>query len=421
MTGPSVLLLALLAQNFDQRGFFENQTLFYPQTAPGDSGRVVNQDLFRWEASYKTGDWFKLSGSFDARTDSHRQVERELRLDADDRSIARPAFSLRQLSVTLHKDFVTAEIGRQFIRWGKTDILTPTDRFAPKDYLSSVVDSDFLGVAAARLTLTRGNDSLDLVWQPWFTPARTPLLNQRWTVLPPEASGIAIADAGARYPGGSAVGARWNHVATGYEYSLSYYRGHDYFPLLNSQWSFTSNAISVSNSVTVPPPAVVQGTIQVQRYYPQMQMIGGDTAIQLPWVTVKGEAGYFTSSTSGAQDYALYVIQVERQIKEWSLVGGYAGDSVMSGPPLLAQFAPDRGFSRSFVGRASLTIDVNRSVTFETAVRAAGSFLRAEYSQAFGQHWRVTPGIAWIRGDMTDFLGQYRRNSYATLAVRYSF
>jgi len=84
-------------------------------------------------------------------------------------------------------------------------------------------------------------------------------------------------------------------------------------------------------------------------------------------------------------------------------------------------FSPDRGFAKSFVGRASLTIDVNRSVTLETVVRSAGSFARLEYSQTFGQHWRITPGIAWIRGALTDFLGQYRRNSYASLAVRYSF
>lgn len=64
---------------------------------------------------------------------------------------------------------------------------------------------------------------------------------------------------------------------------------------------------------------------------------------------------------------------------------------------------------------------MNRSLTVETVVRSAGSFVRLEYSQAFGQHWRVTPGVAWIRGDMTDFLGQYHRNSYASLAVRYSF
>ncbi len=398
---------ALFAQTsspvFEQRGFFENSALFYPQTTQNDSGHAIDETLLRWEASYKPAEWLKLAGSFDARADTHQQTDREPTIDLEDRSIRRPALSLRELSVTLHKGKVTAEIGRQFIRWGKTDILTPTDRFAPKDYLASVVDSDFLGVTAARVTISGANDSLDLVWQPFFTPSRTPLLNQRWTVLPPEANGVNLVDAGARYPGGSQVGARWNHIATGYEYSLSYFRGFNSLPLFDVQFD----------------PATF--TARAQRYYPELQMYGADAAVQLPWVTLKGETGYFTTTTPGAQEYVLYVIQVERQIREWSLVGGYAGDVLTAGPANPLQFAPDRGFAKSFVGRAELTIDVNRSLAIETAVRGAGSFVRVEYSQAFGQHWRVTPGIAWIRGDMADFLGQYRRNSYASLTVRYSF
>ena len=185
MTG--LLLVALLAQNFEQRGFIENSTLGYPQTAPNDSGQIVDEILFRWEAFYKVTPWLKLSGAFDAETDSHHQVSRDFRFDADDRSIQRPAFSFRRYSATIHKGRVTAELGRQFIRWGKADILNPTDRFAPKDYLGNVVNQDFLGVVAARVTVDFGNDSLDLVWQPWFTPSRTPLLNQRWTAVPQEA------------------------------------------------------------------------------------------------------------------------------------------------------------------------------------------------------------------------------------------
>jgi len=405
MTGVSLVLLTLLAQNFEQRGFFENRALVYPQTAPNDGGYLVNETLLRWDASVKTGSWFKLSGSFQARTDSHRQTEREWRVDADDRSIQRPAFSVRQLSATLHKGNVTAEIGRQFIRWGKTDILIPTDRFAPRDYLSSVVDSDFLGVTAARLTISRGSDSLDLVWQPWFTPSRTPLLNQRWTVLPPQAKGVPIVDAGARYPGGSQYGARWNHTGSGYEYSLCFFDGYNNLPLFD-----------LKPEVKLDTPGV-----GVQRFYPNLRLYGGDAAVPLPWLTIKGEAAYFTTSTPGAEEYVLYVIQLERMVKEWSFVGGYAGASVTQSAANPLAFAPDRGFARSFVGRAALTIDVNRSLAVETAVRAAGSFLRFEYSQALGQHWRMTPGAAWIRGDMTDFLGQYHRNSYLSLAVRYSF
>ncbi len=402
LAAASLLMQAAAAQNFDQRGFFENRSLFYPQSAPNDSGQVVNQTLLRYEASYKVAPWLKISGVIDARFDSHQQLEREARLDVNDRSLQRPALSLRRLSATLHKGKVTAEIGRQFIRWGKADILNPTDRFAPKDFLS-VIDSDFLGVAAARVTYESGGNTVDLVWQPFFTPSRSPLLNQRWTVLPSEAQAIPIGDRGARFPGGSQYGARYNHIGSGYEYSVCFFEGFNNLPLFDVQ-------------IQLAPFGV-----NLQRYYPTLRLYGADAAVPLRWLTVKGEAAYFTSSTPGAEEYAIYVIQVERQVKEFSFVAGYAGDVVTRVSTNPFQFAPDRGFARSFVGRAGWTIDANRSMSLEAAVRASGSFLRYEYSQLFGQHWRATAGAAWIRGEADDFLGQYHRNSYFSLALRYSF
>jgi hypothetical protein len=399
MTG--VFLALLLAQNFDQRGFIENQTLFYPQTAPNDSGTIVNQTLLRWEASHQIAPWLKFSGAIDARIDTHEQTERTWGFDVDDRSIKRPAFSMRRASATLHKGKFTVELGRQFIRWGKADILNPTDRFAPKDYLSSVVSSDFLGVTAARVTYESGANTVDLVWQPLFTPSRTPLLNQRWTALPPAAQGVPIVDDGARYPGGSQYGARFNHVGAGYEASICFFDGFNNLPYFTAAGSIAG--------------------VAVQRYYPQLRLYGADLAVPLRWFTVKSEGAYFTSTTPGADEYALYVIQLERQVKEWSFVGGYAGEIVTrsSGNPL--EFAPDRGFARSFLGHAGWTIDANRSLAIEASVQHHGSVAKVEYSQAFGQHWRATAGLTWIRGAETDFIGQYHRNSYGSLAIRYSF
>lgn len=401
--GLPLVSAALYAQNFDQRGFIENQTLFYPQTAPNDSAHAVDSMLLRWEPSYKFSSWFSLAGAFDARTDSHEETERVARVDFDDRSTLRPALSARRLSAIIRKGKLTAEIGRQFIRWGETDILNPTDRFAPEDYIETVVNADFLGVSAARVTYDTGNNSIDLVWQPWFTPSRTPLLDQRWTVIPPEAAGIGIIDGGARYPGGSQYGARWNHIGSGYEYSLCFFDGENNLPLFN---------------LTVNPFA---NSVTLQRYYPQLRLYGGDAAVPTRWVTIKAEAGYFTSTTPQTDEYALYVIQLERQVKEWSFAGGYAGEAVTrsTGNPLY--FDPERGFAKSFVGRAAWTIDPTRSLAVQAVVRAAGSFARIDYSQTFGQHWRGTAGLAWIRGSMTDFVGEYRRNSYGLLAIRYSF
>jgi hypothetical protein len=83
MIGAEALLVVLFAQSFEQRGHIESRTVVYPQTAPNDSGRVVDELVFRDEASYKFAPWLTLSGAFDARTDSHRTTARDGVLDAD--------------------------------------------------------------------------------------------------------------------------------------------------------------------------------------------------------------------------------------------------------------------------------------------------------------------------------------------------
>ena len=391
------------AQDFTQRGFLATALTLYPETAPNDSSHAIGDGLLRYEASYKLRPWLRLSGSMDARFDTHSQVERALHFDWQDRSLRRPALSAREFNATISKGKLTAELGKQFIRWGKADILNPTDRFAPKDYLG-VTDPEFLAILAARLTYDTGANSFDLVWQPRFTPGRTPLLNQRWTVLPSELEGSPLRDLGSQFPGRSSFGGRWNHLGSGYEFSVNFYDGFNYLPVL--QGAFNPSAAAVD----------------FRRFYPSLRLYGADAAIPMRWFTVKTEAAYYTSPDRQQDEYAIYVIQFERQIKELSLVAGYAGDAVTSRTPT-RQFSPELGFARAVLAHAQYTIDTNRSVALDAAIRqnGRGSWLRTEYSQNFGQHWRTTVGFTWIRGDAGDFLGQYHRDSFALLALRYSF
>lgn len=388
-----------LAQDFTQRGFLEADFLGYPQTVPDDSGQAVGAALFRWEAFYKLNSDWQFAGGTDARADTHQQVDRAWELSWDDRQTRRPSFEVRQLNATYTKKKLTVVLGKQFIRWGKADLLNPTDRFAPRDYLE-VVDNDFLAVTAARATYGGQSNTIDLVWAPLFTPSRMPLLDQRWTNIP---LGIAIEQQAPSFPGGSQFGARFNHIGAVAEYSLSFYDGFNNLPLFN---------------ISEPQPL----TVAVERYYPQMRMYGADAAVPLKGITVKAEAAYFTSTTRTEDEYALYVVQVERQAGEWFFIGGYAGQ-VISEHRSLYDFEPDRGLTSAFLGHAGYTIDTNRSVSLETAVRQNGQgvWVRLEYSQAFGAHWRATAAFNLIRGDQSDFLGQYRRNSHALLALRYSF
>jgi hypothetical protein len=60
-----------------------------------------------------------------------------------------------------------------------------------------------------------------------------------------------------------------------------------------------------------PSPALAVPVILISRVYPPLRSYGGDTAIPTKWFTIKGEAEYFTSSSSTTDEYVLYVVQLE--------------------------------------------------------------------------------------------------------------
>lgn len=390
-----VLAMFLLAQNYSQRGFVELRTTFYPEAAPRDSSHASGEALARYEGVYRPFADLQIAGGVDGRTDTHRYTVRDFDLDWKDRGRRRPAVSVRRLSAQYHRKGLSIEAGKQYVRWGKTDIVNPTDRFAPRDYLT-VVDNDFLGVLAARALLETGAHTFDAIWAPRLTPNRVPLTDDRWSAIP---EGVVVPPVERDIPGGPQFGFRWNY--TGYvEFSAAYYSGYDPNP------SFE------------PQPA----RFAVREFYPKMRMAGGDFAVPLPWMTLKSEAAYFTSPDERAEDYVIYVVQLERQAGEWSFVGGYGGEAVTSRSGT-GNFNPSRGLLRTVLARAGYTIDVNRSIGIESAIRENGDglWIKGEYSQAFGQHWRLTAAGTLIRGETSDFLGQYRGNSHGSVAVKYSF
>jgi hypothetical protein len=402
------------AQTISQRGFVDGSFFFFPQDAPNDTSTAIGDLLVREEVVVKPSSWIQFAAGGDFRANSHDQVDADWVPDLSDRGARRPRTSVRRLVATLTRGPITIDAGKQFIRWGKADLVNPTDRFAPRDFLN-VVEAEFMAVTGARGVVQIGGETIEAVWLPRFTPSRLPLVDQRWTALPPDAPALPLVDGGAVYPDGDQTGVRWGHVGDRLEYSLSFYNGFNHLPVISAE---------LAPARTSGPPAIV-----VTRHYPRITSYGADAAMPTAWFTLKAEAAYFTSPNQGspadqiqADEYVLYVVQLERQTGEWVIVGGYAGEAITARRSTF-QFAPDRGLTRAFVARASYTIDAARSFAIETAVRrnAGGAYLRAEYSQARGQHWRATLSAVGIAGNSDAFLGQYRRNSHVKAALRYSF
>src|SRR5712692_7699263 len=138
-----------LAQTISQRGFVEGAALGFPHEAPNDPTRVVGDLLVRDEVFFKPKTWIQFAGGLDLRANSHGQVDKRWAPGFWDRGERRPPLSVRRLTASLTRGAFTVDLGKQFIRWGKTDIVNPTDRFAPRDFLN-VIDNEFLAVTGAR-------------------------------------------------------------------------------------------------------------------------------------------------------------------------------------------------------------------------------------------------------------------------------
>ena len=180
--GLAFLLVAVItardggSQTISQRGFVEARATLFPLEAPNDPTRAVADLLVREEVFVRPAPWLRLAAGADARANSHDQVDDCWCVDFTDRGRLRPRVSVRRATATISRGPVTIDVGKQFIRWGNADIVNPTDRFAPRDFLN-VFDAEFLAVTGARaVAQAGGQNTFEIVWVPRFTPSRVPLL-----------------------------------------------------------------------------------------------------------------------------------------------------------------------------------------------------------------------------------------------------
>jgi hypothetical protein len=413
------------AQTATAPGFIEVRGLLFPQTAPNDSTRAVSDWLWRQEGILRPTPSLQFVAGVDLRANTHDQVEDVWRIDWEDRHLQPPRISIRRLAATVAAGRFTLDVGKQFIRWARADVLNPIDRFAPRDF-TNVIDTEFLPVIAARSSLQFGPEAVELVLVPHFTPSRMPLLTQRWTILPPQTAGVSIVDGGSRFPRRAQFGVRWRHTGSHLEGGLSYFDGYNHLPVLDvrgGQPIFEVRDEDVPDAPVPRQPVLVgRAPFVLTRTYPRIRTYGLDFAVPTPWLTVKSEAAYFVSRDHAFSEYALYVLEIERQIGEWLLTGGYAGE-IVTGEDRTLAFDPERSLAQSFIARAFYTAGPQRTVTVEAVGRQNGKgfYVMGEYSHGFGEFWRLTLTQIVLAGEGNDFLGQFNRNSHFSAALRLSF
>ena len=185
--------------------------------------------------------------------------------------------------------YLDVRLGQQFIFWGKTDWVNPTDNINPWDYVnvSAEIEDYRLPVMAAKADFYLGPVDLQAVWLPRFLAAKTPL------ALPDSMGGFAVEQPSVHTPqnklANSAFALKADFSFWNVDYALSYYRGFDKNPTLRMAFH------------PLPPNPRFSQTIS----YGRQQVFGAAFVTTFDKWAFKGEGAYFLTQDRKGKDIFL--------------------------------------------------------------------------------------------------------------------
>ena len=335
---------------------------------------------------------------------------------------------LNEAYVDLLLPGVDLRLGRQTIVWGKTDVVSPTDHFAPRDFSDPIdTDDERLGVLAARVRGAIGEVRVEGVLAPRAAFSRLPGIGSRWAPSfsprlphptdPERAIGARYELVGPEDPAlrleNAQFGARISTTARGWDLSLSWFDGWDDLP---------------ATVTRVMPVSEEEVLVQLQQRASRRRALGGDLATTFGAYTLRAEAAYLRPDSLGGPDHLQYVVGLER----------FLGDPLAAGgTQLLAQwiqaitprdFRPGP-FDLNHVFRRAAMARVQHNATGDLQISLDGvyDFRTAGYYVQPGASWRARDGLRveatldLLGGGEDAFFGAFAGNRRIRTRLRYSF
>ena len=196
--------------------------------------------------------------------------------------------------VEMYLDFYSPHfdlrLGKQFIFWGQTDWINPTDNINPWDYknISAEIEDYRIPVNALKANFYLGNWNLEAVGVFHFLPNKIPLSFP--DSLGPFAARLQPARRPADKLANTELGFRLSSQIFQIDYSFSYFHGFDKSPSIMFQPVF--NPFGAPQDMLITPE------------YKPYQVFGADFVTTRGQFALKGEGAYFrTEDTEGIKPF----------------------------------------------------------------------------------------------------------------------
>ena len=228
---------------------------------------------------------------------------------------------LREAYMDVYFDNMDLRIGKQQIIWGKADGMFITDIVSPKDlgeFLLRDFDEIRTGITSLKANYYLGDNTVEMVWIPTFTPTIMPDETSIWSRIPEFPLPITIDESQKEIPGrleNSEGFIKFSGMSSLLDYEI----------MAGSMWDDDPN-LHVSPIIEQGNPQPLGLTLTPKHH--QLTLVGGSFSSELGGLILRGEGAYYMGKQFSAlnpdqlnlptslleKDYAHYLIGTDFSI-----------------------------------------------------------------------------------------------------------
>jgi hypothetical protein len=330
---------------------------------------------------------------------------------------------------------VDLKLGLQQVVWGQADGLRVLDVINPLDYREFILE-DFLDsrrplwLVRADIPVEKG--SLQLIWVPYFAPARLPgaenefglgssfglgLISAAQSELPPFTTRVEPTRRPAYQLKSSQGGARYSRSLGAWDVTANYFYGWEDTP--------TSYLRGLEFKPNDPLPTVV-----FQPKFDRKEVLGGTTATNFGSVVLRLEAGWNRNKPAavtenppktGFEKFGQFsgVTGLDWSAKTWLWISGQYFFQAVSAPQSRLLF-PRNNHLASVYFRTNFLRDTLRPEFFVlTGLNQRQFMVRPKVTKTLGDHWSIGVGADFLGGRQSNIFGFFDSRDRVVIELRW--
>lgn len=339
-------------------------------------------------------------------------------------------FRMRELYLDLYFEKFDIRIGRQQIVWGKADGVFITDIVSPlnlTEFLLPDFDEIRRGVTAVKLDYFIGNNTIELIAIPQFTPSLKPNESSIWYIQPEFPAPTTFDWSRSTIKPSlenSELFLKYSVLTSKIDFELMAAYTWDDTPSMHVQKEM---GMDTSNM----PASPILTALNISPEHHRLNVVGGSFSSEIKGVVVRGEAAYYNGKYFQTadpladdaliqKDYLHYVVGFDFNIGSVKMSTQFVQQYILEYEEMMDK--PETQNTATFMARYDMMRETLHLELFSyLGINDKDALIRPKITYDFDDSFSIQVGANIFVGEREGMFGQYKDNSMVYTKLKFNF